>query len=1005
MTNPYVPAGFFLLRTPTLPWRARLWTGDCRAELERTPFLREGICIASPGLYAALASDADLAEDSKLARAVSKYKRRMATRSTPFGAFAAVAMGRIADRSELSIGSMNDMRLETRLDSGYLESLLNHTIEIRPEHWYVTNDSAYWLGDRVHYYESRLIDGSRERNLVCVWDARPHKPYLDAMANARPLAELIELVQEDGLNRTEAWTYINDLIAAQLLLPAVGPTTVGDSILPHDWLTKSPSIAAGQIAEAVLRAGELGHSGKALCQNILALAADSQSVPGWRRDAPPVQADLFRDTEVSLSARVAQEICDECYNVWKVLGKSKRPLQGFASDFSERFGHDFVPLLEVADAEIGVLDLTSSVPTPTWDDFSRLTGTAQTRILHAVANHEEQVCLAETDFADRSSFGELEPEPSWAAQVTLLADSTGSLDHGAYEFRLVGTSGPSGIEMFSRFAHGLEGLKESLRHHCAREQEQTDAVLVEVVHFPDGHLGNIVFRPSLREVETTFLGRSTAERTRLPLSDLNVGVRGGRVLLYSSQLRQYVLPRLTTAHNFQQTHNLPVYRFLGLIATQRVVFTNFAWGSLARSPFLPRVRLGRAIVAPAQWRVDNAQRTHSRAGGVAGASALSQVEGAFRLPRLVQIGSFDSVMVFSLDQSYDRAQVERLLAAAQEPVILTEVLPPNPTLVKDSDGDSYSHEIVVPFIRDRPSRIDAGLIGAVRGVATCPSRGSNWIQLNIYTGPTLADELIGRFLGPFISRCKDAGILKRWFFIRYADPAYHLRFRICSTIGGGAQLATFGRELKEALLSAQIVQRVVAPDYEPETARYGGRYAIEIAEDVFQADSELAVALTGSVAPLERDTAVIGAIWHLLHQFGLSDDAVLQVVLAKLRGEERSRLKQWNAEYRPRRTELNNVVDLVDAGCYDAVAGRDDFGVWARRMAKAGHAYRGLDNAHALATPMESIVSSFVHMHCNRIAMVDPNQLERRAAQWLTRIIAHRSAIAAARTVGEARRA
>jgi lantibiotic biosynthesis protein len=54
----------------------------------------------------------------------------------------------------------------------------------------------------------------------------------------------------------------------------------------------------------------------------------------------------------------------------------------------------------------------------------------------------------------------------------------------------------------------------------------------------------------LREREIVYLGRSGAPADhQLPLTDLLVSVRDGRVVLRSRSLGREVVPRLTNAHN------------------------------------------------------------------------------------------------------------------------------------------------------------------------------------------------------------------------------------------------------------------------------------------------------------------------------------------------------------------------------------------------------------------------------------------------------------------------
>src|SRR5436190_13043556 len=155
MTAPsdFQPAGFFVLRTPLLPYDELLdWAegleapralGDL-AELERAlaadrarlrerlraaverPEVRDALFIASPDLDANLErwlADPDGERGRRAELALVRYFERMASRPTPFGLLAGCAVGTVADRTCLLLGGRSDYRRHTRLDMHFLYGL------------------------------------------------------------------------------------------------------------------------------------------------------------------------------------------------------------------------------------------------------------------------------------------------------------------------------------------------------------------------------------------------------------------------------------------------------------------------------------------------------------------------------------------------------------------------------------------------------------------------------------------------------------------------------------------------------------------------------------------------------------------------------------------------------------------------------------------------------------------------------------------------------------------
>jgi hypothetical protein len=127
----FAPSGFFVLRTPLLPFdELPAWAeGADRTELERRlrvayerPELREGLYLASPLLCDALDAWGS-AHARKSLPALVSYFERAASRPTPFGLFAGCSLGEIGDRTRLELEERSRYRRHTRLDMDYLTAM------------------------------------------------------------------------------------------------------------------------------------------------------------------------------------------------------------------------------------------------------------------------------------------------------------------------------------------------------------------------------------------------------------------------------------------------------------------------------------------------------------------------------------------------------------------------------------------------------------------------------------------------------------------------------------------------------------------------------------------------------------------------------------------------------------------------------------------------------------------------------------------------------------------
>lgn len=84
-------------------------------------------------------------------------------------------------------------------------------------------------------------------------------------------------------------------------------------------------------------------------------------------------------------------------------------------------------------------------------------------------------------------------------------------------------------------------------------------------------MGNILFRPHIRDYEITYLIGSTLDDEHvIPASDLMVSVKGRKVVLRSRRLQKEIIPRLTSAYNYKG-NTTPLYRFLCDLQSQNRV--------------------------------------------------------------------------------------------------------------------------------------------------------------------------------------------------------------------------------------------------------------------------------------------------------------------------------------------------------------------------------------------------------------------------------------------------
>jgi thiopeptide-type bacteriocin biosynthesis protein len=1061
-------ADFFALRTPLLPfeeleaWAAGL-RGPATPEAELTaavasdrellrerlrrlverPELAEALFVASPSLceegLPAWRRDPDGKKGRRAEGALVRYLLRLAARPTPFGLFAGCSLGRIdgAAATRLELAPRGAYRRHTRLDMDYLFALaedLGQQPERAAAVLYRPNSSLYRAAGRWRYAEARLVAGRRSYHLVAVEPS----PYLDATleraaAGARrdELAAALAADDPDGeITREDALAYVDELIASQLLVAPWSPRVTGGG-------------AAVDLAAALEAAGD-GAAAAALHRAVAALAVLDGArlgnpVERYRAVAEGLSRELPTAAEVSrlfqvdmvkpaphavLGGELLAEMERGIELLHRLSGEPRDETWArFREAFTERFGdRPAVPLLEVLDEETGIgfgtvggaaaeaSPLLAGLPFPGPRGNEAVPwGTREGELLRlltgALAAGSREVVLGE-DHLTRLAEGTPAPLPdAFHLLAVVAAPSPAALERGDFRLLLKNAAGPSGARLLGRFCHADPALEAGVRAHLAAEEAlRPDAVFAEVVHLPQGRIGNILARPLLRAWEIPFLGRGAVpEDHQLPVQDLAVSVVGRRVVLTSRRLSREVLPRLTSAHNFV-TGSLGVYRFLCALQSQGTAATlGWSWGPLAGAPFLPRVRVGRLVLERARWRLTEEEiRELAGRRGAALVAAARRLRERRGLPRWVELTDGDNELLVDLENVLALEGLVDVLEG-RPGAVLAEPFPAPEELVTGGPEGRFTQEVLVPFVRRRPATpVVWRPVRQGDPVAVDRLPGSEWLFAKIYTGAGSGDGVLRRAVAPVVRAALASGAARSWFFLRYGDPRWHLRVRFeGDPVRLQGEVLPRLQEALEPLLATGQVWRLAFDTYQREVARYGGPAGTAVAERLFWADSEAVLAI---VELLEGD-AGLDARWRLalrgvatiLDYLGL-DPATQLAVAGRLRESysaefraDRALKKALGDRHRRERAALAELFDPARAAAAELAPGLAALEHGARLAAPAAAELRALERDGQLTASVEELAPSFVHMHTNRLLRSEGRAHELVLYELLFRLLTERA--------------
>jgi hypothetical protein len=239
-----------------------------------------------------------------------------------------------------------------------------------------------------------------------------------------------------------------------------------------------------------------------------------------------------------------------------------------------------------------------------------------------------------------------------------------------------------------------------------KENEYIDdeTLFAEISHFPDGRIGNILLRPSFTEYEIPLVAASLLPlEKQIKLDDLVVSIRNNEIVLRSLRLNKRVIPRLSTAHNYNRYDNLSIYTFLCSIYNQnKKERLAIDWGVLASFPFLPRIVYKNLILSKATWRLNvKLLKSFYNASDEELIRLTSEWRLRYKIPSNVVLRDFDNKLYINFDNI---TLIKLFLHAVKnrtEFVLEEFIFSDRNGFVFDDQGNRFTNEFVFLFYKNK----------------------------------------------------------------------------------------------------------------------------------------------------------------------------------------------------------------------------------------------------------------------------------------------------------------
>jgi len=809
--------------------------------------LLESIFINSPTLYEEVVNTQNIVTD-KLAKSLLKYYLRMTCRATPFGLNAGVGL----IDSDFKI-SNESMERHIRLDMGTLERIANeleNDILIKETIQWKVNSALYSNGITLRLPKREIRDDSFVNYKLEEFDNNIAFEILKGFNNKSfYLYELRYKFIEMGAMPDQTQSIINSFIHNQIVISELtinvnGPEyedrfieILGKIELPDPFSTKFTKLVA------TLDQLRLNNKIETIpIINYKNLQKCVQEFIPVKIDVPFIQVDTYLTSNIELDKSVVNsmlEITKKLAKFWDNKQTASRSMGKFIKDFNARYESRWVKLAECLDEfdGIGYGDEEMIVPIPTITELN-----ISLLLSEALQNRTNTVDIGKLLDNSKSNNDKITIPKHFSVLFSTIDDDC------KYYLKYIG----SGLTpLIGRFAF----LKSNIRQLCEElaKKEQLDYqhfCLAEIGHIPKGRLGNISSRPLLSEYEIPYLTYPGIDNEKsLDINSLWVNVQNNKVFLWSKKLEKYILPRLSTAHNYSAPDNFKIYRFLCDLQYyyDKQAPNVWSWGN-NQSNFYPRVIYQNFILSPALVIINKQfiNYTHGAIDIKVIYSYLNEIVRKFDISNLFFLVQGDNELLIDINNTWCLENVLKVLNTSNR-VELKEYIKPS--------GD-FRDEILLPIVSNHKFDLPSPKIDFVNFdniERTFYPTSFNWLYLKIYGGNLSINRLIIESLPLLVDDSVFKENCSKWFFIRYNDPKCHIRIRFLPTTADvhSKLFESINLWLNKVKIR-HLIRDISYATYEREIERYGVE-TIELCESIFHYSSKFIVSFYRLSEDLNND--------------------------------------------------------------------------------------------------------------------------------------------------------
>jgi thiopeptide-type bacteriocin biosynthesis protein len=737
---------------------------------------------SSPGFYGIIKSlkASDLNQlDDKMKFTIWKYFNRATFRSTPFGSFAAITTVKASFNHASEMVIKNELKHYHLIDWSNKEKYISN--DISNAKYLLSNSSIYFVAQEIRYiktnnisFELATVDALPELNVILLTCKRKTR-----------IADIYELMQcSFDMANNSTTELLEQLISLQLLHTDLQPNITGEDYFIKNGIPCAMQPSNYILAERALISG--GFDDKHL------------------RDLPEM---------ISFFAK-------------HFNAHQPTDLTNFKNSFTKRFEQQEINLATIMDPEIGI-------------GYGNLA-----QLNTAISVIDEMKTSKDKKVEEHINYGKLQQfllkkivankpfdlaEFDYNTQKSAHLPNTFSLIFHLHKGKpvLAHTGGYTANSLLGRFTMCNPDIEKYGKEIATLEMNANIGVLFfDIAYQAEKKVDNVNRRKQLYPYELPILTWSDTANP-LDFTDILVAVEQNEVVLKSKKFGKRLIPRIPSAYNYTRS-DLAVYRFLCDIQGQGLL-TNLSFKLQDFFPNLdhyPRVNYKGIVISKAMWllSIHDYKTTEN----------LKKWLTERQIVKHFTVGYADQFLCFDPQKEEDLWALVNYCRQQNDDIYISEALLDESDFIKDENGNSYSPQYIVNY--HHQNRIYATSSPKIDQPKQFYLPGSEWLYFEIYSHPSKSNYILIKYIDVFLKKHKSQ--LKKWFFIRYADPTPHIRLRLhLKKVEMGFELINALQQLLEPEMQNGFISDLKLQTYHKEIQRYGAK-RMDLVEHFFRMDSE-----------------------------------------------------------------------------------------------------------------------------------------------------------------------